>query len=247
MIDPKQIPLEPANELEGVMVQVAAGTREEADFFARLWESEVLVPQEGEASDDLRELPAEPGAEVALPILRAHGRRTVPVYSSDSQMLKRAPREWSSFLRLGMPALQQMLAGSDACLFINPRGDLSTMLDPLQIAALPDHRPPADKVSGDATVRTLDPGELPQEVLAPVREFSVRRPTIRAAYAAELDERLAVGLVLDPGASSAEMMAAADTELTRPGIPSFGMMVIDDAAPGRLGAKMLEGRPIYER
>ena len=36
MIDPKQIPLEPANELEGVMVQVAAGTREEADFFERL-------------------------------------------------------------------------------------------------------------------------------------------------------------------------------------------------------------------
>ena len=162
-------------------------------------------------------------------------------------MLKRAPREWSSFLRLGMPALQQMLAGSDACLFINPRGDLSTMLDPVQVAALPDHRPPADMVSGEATVRTLDPGELPQEVLAPVREFSVRRPAIRAAYAAELDERLAVGLVLDPGASSAETMAAAGTELTRPGIPSFGMMVIDDAAPGRLGAKMLEGRPIYER
>ena len=95
-----------------------------------LWESELLVPQEGEASDELRELPAEPGAEVALPILRAHGRRTVPVYSSEQQMLKRAPREWSSFLRLGMPALQQMLAGSDACLFFNPRGDLSTMLDP---------------------------------------------------------------------------------------------------------------------
>jgi SseB protein N-terminal domain len=247
MIDPKQIPLEPANELEGVMIQVAAGTREEADFFARLWESKLLVPQEGEAGDELRELPAEPGAEVALPVLRAHGRRTVPVYSSENQMLKRAPQEWSSFLRLGMPALQQMLAGSNTCLFINPRGDLSTMLDPLQVAALPDHRPPAEKVAGDATVRAVDPGELPQELLAPVREFSASRPTIRAVYAAELDERLAVGLVLDPGVSSAEMIAAAETELTRPGIPSFGMMVIDDTSPGRLGEKMLEGRPIYER
>jgi len=244
--DPKQIPLEPANELEGVMVQVAAGTREEAAFFARLWESELLVPQEGEASEELRELPAEPGAEVALPILAAHGRRTVPVYSSESQMRKKAPYEWSSFLRLSTPALQQMLAGSGAYLFINPGGDLSTMLDPAQIAALPENHPPTERVGADTAVRALQPDEVPEHLLSPLREFCARQPTIRAAYAAELDGRLAVGLLLDPDASRAAVMAAAEAELAS-GVPAFGMMVIDDASPGRLDAAMLAGRPVYER
>ena len=245
MIDPQQIPLEPANELEGVMVQVAAGARDEGAFFERLYASELLVPQTGPPGE-IAELPAEAGAEIGLPVLPAHGQRTVPVYSSEAQMRKKAPPEWSRFVRLGMPALQQMLAGNGVYLLINPGGDLSTMLDPNQIAALPEVHPPGERVSGDATVTPLAPGELPDDVLAPLREFCARQPAIRSAYAAEMEGRLAVGLLLDEGASEAAVMQAAETELSS-GVPPFGMLVIDGASPGRLGGAMLEGPPVYER
>jgi SseB protein N-terminal domain/SseB protein C-terminal domain len=250
--DPKQIPLEPANELEGVMVQVAAGTRDERAFLTRLWDSELLVPQEGPPSEELRELPAEPGAEVGLPILPAHGRRTVPVYSSEAQMRKRAPYEWSSFLRLGTPALQQMLAGSDACLFINPGGDLSTMLDPLQIAALPERHPPAERIPGDAPLRVgaaaAEPG------LESVTAFLGGQPQVRAAFAARVEAeegdapggRLVVGLLLDPGASGPRVLSAASEALG--GQVQVSMLVIDEHDPGTIGGWMLtEGRPFYER
>jgi hypothetical protein len=206
------------------------------------------VPQEGAPSQEVRELPADPGAEVALPVLRAHGRRTVPVYTSEAQMRKRAPLEWSSFLRLATPALQEMLGGSDASLFINPGGDLSTMLDPLQLAALPEHLPPAERVGDDAAVRPLAPDDLPAALLEPVREFCRGQPAVRAAYAAELDGRPAVGLLLDGDASAAAVLSAAEPPLTAEGVPPFALTVIDEGDPGTLGAAMLAGgRPVYER
>jgi hypothetical protein len=245
VIDPTQIRLEPANELEGVMIQVAAGAREEAAFFERLYASELLVPQTGPPGE-VMELPAEPGAEIGLPVLPAHGQRTVPVYSSEAQMRKKAPPEWSRFVRLGMPALQQMLAGSGVHLLINPGGDLSTMLDPVQIAALPEDHPPTSQVATDAAVRALAPDELPADLLAPLREFCARHDAIRAAYAAEVEGRTAIGLLLDEGASEAAVMTAAEAEL-RDGVPPFGMRVINDSSPGTLDAPMLAGRPVYER
>ncbi len=245
MIEPGRIPLEPANELEGVMVQVAAGAREESAFFERLYASELIVPQTGPPGE-VMELPAEPGAEIGLTVLPAHGQRTVPVYSSEAQMRKKAPPEWSRFVRLGMPALQQMLAGQGVHLLINPGGDLSTMIDPAQIAALPEDHPPAHPVPGDATVRGLAPDEVPDDVLTPLRAFCAGQPTIRAAYAAEVDGRVAIGLLLDPGMSRAALMSAAEAALAS-GVPPFAMTVIDDEAPGRLGDAMLAGRPVYVR
>lgn len=245
MTDPRRIPLEPSNELEGVMVQVVAGARDEAAFFERLFASEVLIPQPGPPGE-IVELPAEAGAELALPVLPAHGQKTIPVYSSEAQLRKKAPPEWSRFVRLGMPALQQMLAGSGMYLLINPGGDVSTMLDPTQVAALPEEHPPGQRVSGDATVSQLRPDEVSDDLLAPLRAFCAAQPTIRSAYAAELDGRLAIGLLLDPGASEATVMRAADAALGS-GVPPFGMMVIDADSPGRLGGAMLEGPPVYER
>lgn len=253
MTDPRQIPLEPENELEGVMVQVAAGTRDEQAFFTRLWESELLVPQEGAASEELRELPAEPGAEVGLPVLAAHGHRTVPVYSSEAQMRKTAPYEWSSFLRLGTPALQQMLAGSDAYLFINPGGDLSTMLDPAQLAALPERHPPAERIPADAALR-VGPAAAGERGLEPVVDFLGGHPEVRAAYAARVEAegdapggRLAVGLLLEPDASAARVLSAATEELGGQ-VGDLGVLVIDEQDPGTIGGWMLaEGRPFYER
>ena len=253
MTDQKQIPLEPANELEGVMVQVAAGTRDEQAFFTRLWKSELLVPQEGAAGEDLRELSAEPGAEVGLPILHAQGQRTVPVYSSEAQMRKRAPYEWSSFLRLGMPALQQMLAGSGAYLFINPGGDLSTMLDPAQIAALPDRHPAAERIPAGAALR-VGPAADREPGLDPVVAFLGRYPEVRAAYAARVDTegdapggRLAVGLLLDADASAARVLASATEELGGQ-VGDLSMLVIDERDPGTLGGWMLaEARAFYAR
>ena len=173
MTGPKRIPLEPANELEGVMVQVVAGARDEAAFFERLFASDVFVPQTGPPGE-VMELPAAAGAEIALPVLPAHGQKTIPVYSSEAQLRKKAPPEWSRFVRLGVPALQQMLAGSGMHLLINPGGDLSTMLDPGQIAALPEDHPPTERVPEDAAVRALAPDELPDDLLSPLRAFCVR-------------------------------------------------------------------------
>ena len=93
---------------------------------------------------------------------------------------------------------------------------------------------------------TLAPDELPDDVLSPLREFCARHPAIRSAYAAEMEERLVVGLLLDEGASQAAVMKAAEAELSS-GVPPFGMMVIDGDSPGRLGGAMLAGRPVYER
>jgi hypothetical protein len=225
------------------MVQVAAGAREEAAFFARLWESEVLVPQEGPG--ELREQVAGPGAEVAMRVLTVRGVRAVPAYSSEAQLRKVARPEWSGFVRLPVRALQTMLAGTGTHLVINPGGDLSVMLDPAQVAALPEHHPPATNVPADVAVSAAS---VEEPVLEALREFFASVGAVRAAYAASVDGRTAVGVLLDPGASSAEVLSAATERLGAAGLPPFGMLAIDPENPGPVGGWMLsEGRPFYER
>jgi hypothetical protein len=238
-IPPQQIPLEPSNDLEGVMVQVAAGTRDEAAFFQRLWESELLIPQDGEG-----EQPAEAGAEVALRVATVREERAVVAFSSERQLRKAAGAERPGFVRLAVPALQAMLRDTGVHLVINPSADLATMLDPVQVAALPERRS-ATRVPSDAEVSAaeLDPG-LAETLSAYFRE----REPVQAAYAAELDGRLAVGVLLDAGADPSSLFSDAGTALDRPDIPPFGMLVVDPSDPGPVGGWMLrEGRPFYER
>ena len=225
VIDPKQIPLEPANELEGVMVQVAAGTRDEADVLrAPVGQRAAGAAGRAQPSDELRELPAEPGAEVALPVLPAHGRRTVPVYSSEAQMRKRAPQEWSL-----VRAARHARAAADA------RGQrrVPAHQSPAAISRRCSTRCRSRRCRGpsptrragvrDATVRTLAPDELPARgarAAARVLRSAARRSARRTPRSWTSGSRS--GSLLDPGASSAAVMAAAETELTRSGVPSFG-------------------------
>jgi hypothetical protein len=113
-------------------------------------------------------------------------------------------------------------------------------------AALPADHPTASRVAADAALRALAPDEVPADLLVPLREFCARHATIRAAYAAEVEGRAAIGLLLDEGASEAAVMTAAEAELSD-GVPPFGMRVINDLSPGTLDAPMLAGRPVYER
>ena len=225
------------------MVQVAAGARDEAAFFSRLWESELLVPQLGPG--ELRELPAAPGDELALHVLTVRGVRAVPAYSSEAQLRKVARPEWSGFVRLATPALQAMLAGTGASLLINPGGDLSLMLDPAQVAALPEHHPPATNVPADVAVSAGTPAA---ELMDALRRFFAGVPVVRAAYVASVDGRTAVGVLLDPDASSAAVLSAATEQLGGQDLPPFGLLALDPSAPGPVGGWMLrEGRPFYER
>lgn len=238
-IPPRQIPLEPSNDLEGVMVQVAAGTRDEAAFFERLWESELLIPQDGEG-----EQPAEAGAEVALRVATVRDERAVVAFSSEPQLSKAAGVERPGFVRLPVPALQAMLRDTGVHLVINPSGDLATMLDPVQVAALPERRS-GTRVPEDAQV---GPAELDPGLASTLSSYFGTRQPVRAAYAAMFDDRLAVGVLLDPGADPSALFSDASTALDRPEVPPFGMLVLDPSDPGPVGGWMLrEGRPFYER
>jgi SseB protein N-terminal domain/SseB protein C-terminal domain len=250
-LDPRDIPLQPANDLEGVMVQVAGGVREEAELFRALADAELLVPQPGEEGP-LRELPATPGAEVALPVVEVGGQRAVPAYTSEEQLRLAPPSGWTGFLRLPAQTLAAMLP-TDGQVVLNPTGQLSTLV-PVTRLREPELPPGVRTLDENRPIAAGEPEEEDERSLDAVRAWAQGRPEVRAAYRAlyqpegDPAPRPAVGLLLAPGADAREILGAAVRELQGRVDPALDVLPIDPEDPGLLARFMLERtQPFYTR
>lgn len=250
-LDPREIPLQPDNDLEGVMVQVAGGVREEADLFRALAAADLLVPQPGEEGP-LREVPADPGAEVALPVVEIGGQHAVPAYTSEAQLRLAPPPGWTGFLRLPAETLAAMLA-PDAQLVLNPTGQLSTLV-PVTRLRDPDLPPGVRTLDENRPIAAGEPEVEDERSLDAVRAWAQGRSEVRAAYRAlyqpegEPAPRPAVGLLLDTGADPREVLGAAVRELQDKVDPALDVLPIDPDDPGLLARFMLERtEPFYTR
>ena len=248
MIDPQQIGLVPSNELEGLMVQVASGLRGEDEFRRALHAAIVVLPQHRDAEGE-EELGA--GDEVAMRVVEVRGLRAIPAFTSVEQFEKIVPRV--SYARLPVHALQQMVPPGVG-LVLNPEGDLSRLLDPIELAALPE-TPPAELESRGAEeiAAVAEPEPEPREILDVVARVLAQHPEVRAAYRAVVSRErdadtgeLVIGLVLADGAESAATLTALAGELDLARAP-FAMKTLDPRAGDLLTRYLLERtRPFHQ-
>jgi hypothetical protein len=249
-MDPRTIELEPANDLEAIMIQVAAGVRDEADFLAALFAADVFVPQHaGRRGED----PVVPGTEIAVRVVEVRGHDVVPAFSSVEQLEKTLPDV--SYARLPVPVLQRRV-GEGVGIVINPFGDLTRLLVAGEVAALPNPAPPERAaVPAPARLAIGDPAEEASELYAAVSAFCGDEPAIRAAYRAlagreddPAGSQLVIGLLADPGAPADALMREAEQRLRPPEGVMFALTVLDPDALGAIGRFMVERTaPIYER
>jgi len=249
-MDPRTIELEPANDLEAIMVQVAAGVRDEADFLAALFASDVFVPQHaGSSGED----PVVPGSEIAVRVVEVRGHDVVPAFSSVEQLEKTLPDV--SYARLPIPVLQRRV-GEGIGIVLNPFGDLTRLLVAGEVAALPNPAvPERASVPPPAEIAVGDPAEEVPELYEAVGAFCAGEPSIRAAYRAQAgrsDDRsggqLVIGLLADPGIGAEALMREAEQQLRPPEGTVFALTVLDPDALGPIGRFMIERTaPIFER
>jgi hypothetical protein len=241
VIDPQRIGLVPSNELEGLMVQVASGLRSEDDFRRALLEAEVVLPQH---RDEEGERPIGPGDEVALRVIEVRGLRALPAFTSVQQLEKTVPRV--SYVRVPVRALQQM-APPGVGVVLNPEGDLTRLLDPLELAALPEAPSAALEARPRGDVAAVaEPEPEPREVLDVVARVLAAHPEVRAAYRAVVARdrtadhgELVIGLLLDDRAAASATLAQLAAELDAPNAP-FSMTAIDEGAGDLLTRYLLE-------
>lgn len=250
-LDPRDIPLQPANDVEGVMVQVAGGVRDEAELFRALAAAELLVPQ-AVGEGPLRELPADPGAEVALPLLAVGDVRAVAAYTSEEQLRIAPLPAWTGFLRLAGETLAAMLP-RDAQIVLNPTGQLSTLVPAARLAD-PDLPPGVQTLDEQRPIAAGEPEVEDERSLAAVRAWAQGRPEVRAAYRAlyqpegDPAPHPAVGLLLEPGSDPRVVLGAAVRDLQGQVDPALDVLPIDPADPMPLARFMLERtQPFYTR
>ena len=219
-------------DLEQLMAAAAAGERADTEFLAALHASEVVLPRPPGQNGLVA------GEPVDLPVVTIRGREAVPVFTSPEQLGRLVPG--APHVRIAVRSLQAMLP-RDLALVINPHAELSRLLAPDEVAALPGVPP------GRVGVPTV---EQPA-VLEAVAAWAVATAGVAAAYRAAVTEtggeRLAVGLQPTPG-TSAEALLSAATSLTPPRDAHFTLLVIDAAAPGPIERFMLERtEPFWRR
>ncbi len=245
-LDPHRIPLDPSNDLEGVMVQVASGVRPEAEFRRTLLEAEVFLPQ---VKDEEGERRVGPGEQVAMRTVDVRGIRCVPVFTSHQQLEKVVPRV--SWARLPVATLRPMLPAGVG-LVLNPEGDLSRLVDPLELAALPDE-PGAgvERLPAGTEVRVGLPAQESPELYAAVAAACRREPAVRAAFralfqAGDAPPRLAIGVLLAPGSDPAAVLTGLAADL-RDVATDAALLVVDPAERADpVAAFMLrETDPVY--
>ncbi len=249
-MDPRTIELEPANDLEAIMIQVAAGVRDEADFLAALFASDVYVPQHaGRTGED----PVVPGSEIAVRVIEVRGHDVVPAFSSVEQLEKTLPDV--SYARLPVPVLQRRV-GEGIGIVLNPFGDLTRLLEAGEVAALPRPAVPDRAPAPPPAELAIDePAEEAPELYAAVATFCTGEPVVQAAYRARAGRgddpaggQLVIGLLADAGTDAQALMAEAERRLEPPEGTVFALTVLDPDALGPIGRFMLEQTaPVYER
>ena len=219
--------------LEELMRAAAAGEVPEGRFLAALHASEVVLPRPPGQNGLVA------GEPVELPVVTIRGREAVPVFTSVSQLGRLVPG--APHVLIAVRSLQAMLPG-ELGLVINPHAELSRLLGPEEVAALPG-APPG---------RVVVPAAERPVVLEAVAAWAERTPGVEAAYragVAEADgERLAVGVLPGAGADGDGLLEAAAAGLTPPPGAALDLLVIDSAAPGPIERFMLERtQPFWRR
>lgn len=237
----------PENELEDALVTSLQDATPDA-FLAALADADVYLPAPEATPGEERQVTARAGDEIPLPLLEQGGERFIPVFSSQTQLLRYLP-EGTPYLRLQGRALASIWP-SDCRLALNPRGELGIILSPEQVAAVkdaPEHGTPGFLIG--------EPKEEPHELLEAMRRFAAARPQIRAAYRGLIVRRpsarkeTVIGLELDPGADAPLIVDAAAEAARAAGMERLALVPIQPGVDaGRVGRFLVdETEPFYTR
>jgi hypothetical protein len=218
--------------LEELMAGAAAGRVPEARFLAALHAADVVLPRPPGQNGLVA------GEPVDLPVVTIRGREAVPVFTSPEQLGRLVPG--APHVLIAMRSLQAMLP-AELALVVNPHAELSRLLAPEEVAALPG-APPG---------RVGAPAEEQPAVLDAVAAWAAATPGVAAAYRAAVaepsGERLTIGLDPTPGTTAEALLDAAGT-LAPPADAPFALLVIDRTAPGPIERFMLERtEPFWRR
>jgi hypothetical protein len=232
------------------MVEVAGGQADEALFFRRLYEAELVLPDEqGERAPFSEPRAVEPGTDLALPTGRMGDAYGLIAYSSAWQ-LRHALGDDQPSVVLPMALLQSMWH-SEVALLLNPGGTLGTRVDAIQVRSLPEPVPERlGRLDREAEVVPLAPDEAARSVLAPLWTLCESVEPISAAYAFGLrsggETRPAVGLaVADQRVVNDVMLAAGGLSVP---LPDLQVVAIDPAGGDEFSAEVLRlGVVVWQR
>lgn len=232
------------------MADVARGRADESLFFRRLYEAELVLPDEhGERVAFAEPRAVEPGEDLSLPTGRMGDVYGLIAYSSAWQ-LRRALGDDQPSVVIPMALLQSMWH-SEVALLLNPGGTLGTQVDALQVRSLPSPVPERlGRLDTDAAVVPLAPDEAGRAVLASLWTLCESVEPVSAAYAFGLRSgdvvRPAVGLaVADQRVVNDVMLAAGGLSVP---VPDLQVVAIDPSGGDEFSAAVLaEGVVVWAR
>ena len=223
------------------MAEVATGQAEEALFFRRLYEAELVLPDEhGERAPLAEPRRVEPGEDLALPTGRMGDAYGLIAYSSAWQ-LRHALGDDQPAVVLPMALLQSMWH-SEVALLLNPGGTLGTRVDAIQVRSLPEPLPERlGRLDTDAEVVPLVPDDAARAALEPLWSLCASVEPVSAAYAIGLRSgaatRPAIALAVDDQRVVNDVMLAAGG-LSVP-VPDLQVVAVDPSGADELSAAVL--------
>jgi hypothetical protein len=231
------------NRLEVAMAEVATGGADEALFFRRLYEADLVLPDaEGERVPFAEPRAVAAGEDLSLPTGRMGDAYGLIAYSSAWQ-LRHALGDDQPALVLPMALLQSMWH-SEVALLLNPGGTLGTRVDAIQVRSLPEPLPERiERLDAAAEVVPLAPDQEARAVLAPLWALCESVEPISAAYAVGLRSssgetaRPAIALaVADQRLVNDVMLAAGRVSVP---LPDLQVVAIDPAGGDPFSADVL--------
>jgi type III secretion system (T3SS) SseB-like protein len=238
------------NRLEVAMAEVATGRAEEALFFRRLYEAELVLPDEhGERVPFAEPRAVAEGEDLALPTGRMGDAYGLIAYSSAWQ-LRHALGDDQPALVLPMALLQSMWH-SEVALLLNPGGTLGTRVDAIQVRSLPEPLPERlGRLDAGAEVVPLAPDDAARAALAPLWTLCQSVEPIGVAYSVGLRSgdttRPAIALAVADQRVVNDVMLAVGA-LSVP-LPDLQVVAIDPSAGDDFSASVLRvGVLVWER
>ncbi|GAB2940318.1 hypothetical protein GCM10027048_00760 [Hymenobacter coalescens] len=183
--EPQQLPFEPTNNLEQVLLLAAQDPQYRLAFYHELLQAQLFVLTNPVEGAEPGEVTVEEGTEVQLHVL--HDGR-IPVFSSEERIYDGAAIQGEvSFLRVPGQGFFQMTQGAECVL--NPFSPFGKLLVAPEIEDLLSGRifaQPAEGAEQGPQAQLLPMPEVPEELASALQEFCGRHAHIEAAYLAQV-------------------------------------------------------------
>jgi hypothetical protein len=242
------------DELAELLLKGRHAVEKRPDFYRRLWEAKVHVAGTSEPGD-----PEETLLDVSL--FEIDGRHVIPFFSSDHLFQQVMPASHPHLI----VKVQDLFADipDDVTLMLNPCTSVGKEFTPTEIRALKAgllFEPPApQEISEQDEVAIGQPKELPEELIAWLKETFPTFPSVRSAHLAQVfvpsqgqAAHPLIGLVLEEEQTSSFLDLALD--LQRAVLAHFGADTLVEFhelksnGDGELACYFLnETSPFYEK